>query len=315
MKVMKSHRSFFLFPSLIILLSFNSCDAKPADTSAEITLVGCTPGDQEIKSLLSIPAATPVDFIRWELMLTETGDNKKKFLLQIAFGESKPNTLGFINGGESKSIEGEYRISENSGDIHNEIYHLKNGTQPGEILLVKLSDNIFHLLNSQKRLMIGNGGWSYTLNRKQPLTGTSSELPTFITTTNMPDDTATQVIFEGRTPCLDFAKENNLTVSPGCFKLKWKLTLYREPETLEPSFYTLRRTNSRETDITGKWSVHRGTSSNPDAVVYQLDPDKPEQSLSIVLGDENVAFFLHKNNQLFTGNQDFSFTLNRRQKQ
>ena len=66
--------------------------------------------------------------------------------------------------------------------------------------------------------------------------------------------------------------------------------------------------------MTGKWTIIKGIQSNPKAVIYQLDPDKPEQSISLLLGDENVAFFLHKDNQLFTGNEDFSYTLNKRQK-
>jgi hypothetical protein len=65
-------------------------------------------------------------------------------------------------------------------------------------------------------------------------------------------------------------------------------------------------------DITGTWSITKGTESNPDAIIYQLDPDKPNQTISLLVGDENILYFLHKNQELFIGNGDFSFTLNKR---
>jgi len=46
--------------------------------------------------------------------------------------------------------------------------------------------------------------------------------------------------------------------------------------------------------------------------IYVLDPDKPERSLFLLQGDENVLFLLDRNQQLYVGNKDFSYTLNRR---
>lgn len=273
-----------------------------------------TPGDELIKSLLAISPETKVDFIRWNLTLKNAKAGKQLFLLNITYGESQPNTLGFINDGENKSIEGEYYILQEQGRINGDVYHLKSAKLVAEILMVKLSDNIFHLLTPEKKLMVGNGGWSYTLNRKERINDGSGDLPLFSILSDLPEDTSRQIIFDGRTPCLDFAKENSLTVTSDCFKLKWKLILNKDPQTFQPTTYILRRTNSRESDLTGKWTIIKRIQSNRNAVIYQLDPDKPEQSISLLLGDENVVFFLNKNNQLFTGDGDFSYTLNKRQK-
>src|SRR6476659_6690117 len=303
-----------LLLTFVMLSGFYSCVAKTKSLSSDINLVASTPGDEQIKSLLAISPETKVDFIRWKLTLQNTKANKQTFLLSIAYGESQPNTLGFKNGGENKSIKGEYNISQERGSINGDVYHLKGTKLTAEILMVKLSGNIFHLLTPQKQLMVGNGGWSYTLNRKEQLNSVSADLHALTILSDLPEDTAQQIIFDGRTPCLDFAKENDLTVASDCFKLKWKLILNKDPKTLQPTTYILRRTNSRESDLTGKWTIIKGIQSNPKAVIYQLDPDKPEQSISLLLGDENVAFFLHKDNQLFTGNEDFSYTLNKRQK-
>lgn len=297
-----------------MLSFFYSCGAKTKGIFSEINLVASTPGDEQIKSLLAISPETKVDFIRWNLTLKNAKAGKQLFLLNITYGESQPNTLGFINGGENKSIEGEYNISQEKGRINGDVYHLKSAKLVAEILMVKLSDNIFHLLTPEKKLMVGNGGWSYTLNRKERINNGSGDLPSLTILSDLPEDTSPQIIYDGRTPCLDFAEENSLTVTSDCFKLKWKLILNKDPKTLQPTTYVLRRTNSRESDLTGKWTIIKGIQSNRNAVIYQLDPDKPEQSISLLLGDENVVFFLHKNNQLFAGNGDFSYTLNKRQK-
>lgn len=316
MKPISSFFSFSLLLAFEMLSGFYSCETQTKNLPFDnINLVASTPGDEQIKSILAISPDKIVDFIRWDFHLTGTKSGKQIFALTITYGESQPNTTGFKNGGEKKSIEGKYSITNDNRYINGEIYHLKSAQLPTEILMVKLSDNLFHLLTPQNHLMIGNGGWSYTLNRKDPLTHVSENLPALRILKDMPEDTARQIIFDGRTPCLDFAKENNLTVAPDCIKLKWKLILNKDPQTLQPTTYTLHRTTNRESDITGKWTIINGMPLNPQAVIYQLDPDKPEQSVFLLLGDENVAFFLDKDKQLFIGNENFSYTLNKRQKQ
>nr|WP_294992779.1 hypothetical protein [uncultured Sediminibacterium sp.] len=313
MKIAGLFLNYSILFALTILSLFNSCDAKPKNSENIIHLVGCTPADDEIKQQLSIPLNTKADFIRWNLTLSEPNTGDQVFTLSIVYGESKPNTLGFIGGGLQKKFEGRYTVSENNERPTSRVYHLKSNKKDAAILLEKLSDNIFHLLTIQHKLMIGNGGWSYTLNRKKPLLSENSTLPAFAKQSAISEDTATQIIFEGRTPCLEFAAEHNLTVQPDCFKLKWKLTLSKDPVTLKPSSYALMRTNSRETAITGTWTILKGLPGNPNTVIYKLDPDQPTKSISLLLGDENIAFFLHKNNHFFIGNEDFSFTLNKRQ--
>jgi hypothetical protein len=158
--------------------------------------------------------------------------------------------------------------------------------------------------------MVGNGGWSYTLNRKAPPANDLTGLPSW--TTSLSGDTAGQAIFDGRTPCRDFAGQYNLQVAGDCHKLKWKLTLSRHPKTNEPTTYTLQSTLTGHKITGGDWTIIKGIETNPGAIIYQLDPDKPDRSVSFLVGDENVLFFLDRGNRLLTGNGDFSFTLNRR---
>lgn len=99
---------------------------------------------------------------------------------------------------------------------------------------------------------------------------------------------------------------------------------YQDPNTLAPTTYQLNSTyglteqgapsfmgGGNQVEIQGKWAIVKGTKTNPEAVVYQLDPDKPQGSLSFLKGDENVLFILDKDRNLMVGNADFSYTLNK----
>jgi hypothetical protein len=161
-----------------------------------------------------------------------------------------------------------------------------------------------------KRLMVGNGGWSYTLNRSDQEPDSMSTLTTMVPAATILNDKPIQLIFDGRTPCNDISTVYKLNTAPDCLKLKWRLTLNRDSVTFEPSIYKLERTDIRNSGaITGKWTVFCVSDS---AVVYKLDPDKPDNSISFLAGDKNVLFFLDKNYRLFSGNSEFSYTLNRK---
>lgn len=300
--------------TMIILLMCTvvlSCQGQPKTTEPEFLLVGSTPGDPEIKRLFTIASEDSVDFIRWHLTLSDVQKDPGQFHLDITYGLSKPNTLGFVEGGKQKSIKGEYSIQYDQKQKA-QVYRLKSKQIRGPFALVKISSNVFHLLSQSDKFMKGNGGWSYTLNRKASANVPVNDLPQLSSGFDPQTDTTTQFIFEGRTPCQELAKEKHITVVPECFKMKWKLILHRDPKDGMPTNYIIRRTNNRANDLTGTWTIRKGIGNDPNALVFQLDPDKPEKSISFLVGDDQVIFFLRNNGQLFVGNSDFSYTLNRR---
>lgn len=302
----------FLTCSLQVLciLIANSC--SPGTTSSDLVFVGSTPGDELIKSLLAIPSDTRVDFIRWDLTLKHTTTGDQTFELNIVFGESQPNTLGFRGGGEKRTFEGAYRVSKNEdNNLERLVYQLNSNKLPTSISMVQMNDNLLHLLTPQNHLMIGNGGWSYTLNRKEQVN--TRGLPSLTALSDLTHDTILQLVFVGRTPCQELAAEHSeMKVSNSCFKLKWKLTLNRDSVSHAPSTYTIRKVvDNIARDVSGKWTVIQGIASNPRAMIYQLDPENPETSISFFVADDNHLFFLNKANNLHVGNGDFSFTLNR----
>ncbi|MGA0560144.1 hypothetical protein ACO2Q8_26010 [Larkinella sp. VNQ87] len=112
--------------------------------------------------------------------------------------------------------------------------------------------------------------------------------------------------FEGRFPCAEIYRDWKMPVRPECVKLKWGLTLFQDPATHQPTTYRLNR-NTRE----GTWAIVRGTKTDPNAVVYQLDSDKPEVSIYLLKGDDNVLFVLDQERNFRVGNDYLSYTLNR----
>ncbi len=305
MKTMKS----FCSNLLLGLCVFFSTACSATQPSAERVLVGSTPGDELIKSLLTIPVETKVDFIKWNLKLTNA-TNHGTFLLDVHFGESRPNTLGFKNDGEKRSFEGTFTISENKNErIGSEVYQLKGNGLPSAISMIKVSENLFHLLTPQNKLLVGNGGWSYSLSRKELID--SGEI---LISSSVSDNRPLQLVFDGRTPCQEIANEHpEMGASQSCFKLKWRLILNRDSVSQLPTTYVIRKIVDNEPrDVSGKWTILKGTPANPDAIIYQIEPDKPDESISFLVADNDVLFILDKNGNPYIGNADFSFTLNRR---
>jgi len=122
-------------------------------------------------------------------------------------------------------------------------------------------------------------------------------------------------VFDGRTPCQYLIKLMTDQPMPDCTKLKWRLTLYKDSVSGHPSRYELISVfNEKANPRKGTWQIVKGARSNPEAIVYQLDPTS-SQSLLLLKADDNILYFLDKNKELLVGNKDFSYTLNRIHKQ
>ena len=128
--------------------------------------VGSTPCDSLIKSLLQIPSITKCDFLKWDLSLQKSSPDS--FHLTVFYGESQPNTNGFINGGKKIVVNGKYAINNGSGAIpHMKIYYLYGDKFMSPLLLIEMDSNILHFADANKNFIVGNGGWGYVLNRLQ----------------------------------------------------------------------------------------------------------------------------------------------------
>lgn len=126
--------------------------------------VGSTPCDAYIKATLGIPRADSCEFIKWELTILKNKEGVNKFQLTAKYGIGQPNTNGFKRGGNSLTIDGNITSSKgNKSGI--QLYRLQSNKIPSPLHLVKMDDNVFHFADNDQKLLVGNGGWGYVLNR------------------------------------------------------------------------------------------------------------------------------------------------------
>ena len=140
------------------------------------------------------------------------------------------------------------------------------------------------------------------------------------------------VVFAGTTPCGNVIRPlHKIGPEPDCqlkdckcFVVEWELTLYMDAATKEPTRFKLKginRFNVKETNMYSepgtiseaerKWTIIRGTKTNPNAIYYQLNPDKPGMGLSFLKLSDNLLHIVDQNEKLMIGNEFHSYTLNR----
>jgi hypothetical protein len=255
----------------------------------ERAYTGSTPADAVIRSFLGIPLTDSVDFIRWKLMV---GD--KDYQLQCNYGIGKNNTNGFINGGRKIELKGSLKKDKN-------YYQLQNGDKT--LNVAELNNNLLHLLNDDKTLLIGNGGWSYTLNNMAP---SVSDQVNFGSNRSVLNDS---IVFEGRTPC---KIPGIIPAGVECYKLKWYIVFYANAGKNEPGGYKVYGTTWRKNGPrTGSWKIITGKNGR---IVYQLNDDNSKAFLYLLKLDENILVFTDADGKLLVGDEDFSYTLNRSHK-
>jgi hypothetical protein len=280
---------------VVMALLATSC-AVGADH--RFTLVGSTPCDPAIRNALSIDATTKCDFIRWNLTLDETRGNK--FTLEINYGESQPNTTGFVGGGKNLAATGKFEIAKGGRDT----YRLKSDPPAIDLSLAKLNTNLFHVVLQPNVTMIGNGGWSYVLNRHPAIA--SSQIPATMVA-GLQEKAET--VYIGRTPCKEIADLAGILKEADCFKLKWKLTLNRDARTYSPTTFTIESTFARDKPITGKWTSAKDSGGS---IRYRLEPDAL-RSISLLVLDDHHLLFLDTAGRPLVGNADFSYVLDKAQ--
>jgi hypothetical protein len=236
--------------------------------------------------------------------------------LTSAYGLAKPNTNDLIDGGTPIVMEGNWAITTGTkSDPEATVYQLNTSDSQTTVSFLKISDDLIHILSSEKSLLVGNGAWSYTLNRmdNQSPEELSEESrpdpPTRPPQPPMPAGSSVFAVFDGRTPCHEIVLEfTNTAPFPGCLKIKWRLTLYQDSVTGEPGTYLFMGTSQfRE----GSWRIINGMNGHPDAIVYQLYPEDAQEPVSFLKVDDNHLYLMDRKLNLLVGNELFSYTLNR----
>src|SRR5687767_14552277 len=116
-------KAFILFLFLIA----NSCvSAKEKNYTAS------TPADKNVRNFLGINLKDSIDFIRWNLKLTDDSE----FKLSCSYGIGKPNTNGFI---DEKKVEIKGVLAKQGN-----VYMFSAGGK--SLSFVELNQNLLHIL-------------------------------------------------------------------------------------------------------------------------------------------------------------------------
>lgn len=270
--------------NFLLLLFILSCTTT---SGKEKTYIASTPAGVVVKKFLGISLSDSVDFVRWELFIRDN-----RYHIHCNYGISQPNTNGFIGGGVKMELSGEWKKTGN-------YYELQNGNE--KLVIAELNDDLLHLADTNKNLLVGNGGWSYTLNSLAP-SGTD-QLSLSPEQTVLSDS----MKFEGRSPC---KVPGIISEGRECYKIKWLITLYADKKKNEPGQYKILATRWRqEGGKTGNWSI---ITTKDGHTIYQLNDEKGKGLIHLLKADNNVLLFTDANGKVLTGDGDFSYTLNRR---
>ena len=242
----------------------------------EMNFTASTPANREVRDFLMISQGDSIDFIRWKLKIV----NLKEFDLSCSYGISKPNTNGFID--EKKvQIKGIVNFSDRTLTLN---HHDKS------LSMQVLNNNIVHLLNKDGSMMVGNGGWSYTLNSIKPVP--DGELKFKSKNAIFKDS----IVFEGRTPCRGIEELTEGRTRPECYKKKWLIYLYKSsPSASSGTFLMAIATESIDGDIPGNtgdmdtWIVKLNSDGSKDWIKSYSGPGR-DACQALVLTDD--GFFM-----------------------
>lgn len=250
----------------------------------ETRYTASTPAGRTVREFLGINRSDSIDFIRWHVAITDS----KKFDLSCSYGLSKPNTNGFV---DEKKITLKGTVNFKNGILTLRL--------PGKNLsLIVLDDNILHLLDKDSTMMVGNGGWSYTLNAMTKVPVSKLYLK------QQPPAFKDSMVFEGRTPCKGIEEMMTGISRPDCYKKKWLVYLYKRNPSATTGSY---RIGSTAGSYRGIWNLEKANGKT----IYHLQLNNGH-SLALLQVDKNIIYLLDTKGELMVGDHDFSYSLNRK---
>ena len=293
-----------------------SVSAVPGSGRAEpLDFAGTTLcGDASRAFLGGLDVGAPCHAITWRIRLEPSTDGRAGWSLTATYGVPPASNPNLMVDGPKVTLKGTWTVTKGAGrDVSASVYRLTSEARR-TVAFVRISDDLVHMLGDDGRLMVGTGGWSYTLNRADRMEkpGQPATAPDMSYTIS-PRGSGNTVfgVFEGRTPCTGVARELKIEPVAGCLKVKWRVTLFQNPSTGQPATYKIEGTLHRQRAREGSWRIVRGTPDDPRAIVYELAATEREAALRLLQVDDRVLFFAGQDGNLLIGNVDFSYTLNR----
>lgn len=151
-------KALVLTVSTLLFITATSCSQNRPDAAA--VYVASTPCSQGTRPLPGMDLQTGCELMKWKLVLHE-----HTFELHCDYGMTQASTKGFSKG-KSLDLSGSWTIQKGT-PAHPQatVYRLHDNKTDKNISFIRLSGELLHLLDANGGLMIGNGGWSYTLSK------------------------------------------------------------------------------------------------------------------------------------------------------
>lgn len=300
----------------LVVVALLSSPGLDADQPGVMVFVGTTPAGEQIRQLLGIPTAAAADLVEWQLTLTGAtgaGAEPPTYQLRYRFGPARPNQPGLDDRDETRERRGVWRSEERPFQRRAAAVVVLDD----RFELLRVSETLLHVLDREARLLVGNGGWSYTLVRGDaaeravnPQLAAADPGDASGRTTARASGPRVYGVFDGRTPCQGIARELAVPARPGCWKAKWRLTLFHDPGTRQPASYRLEGTLYRSAPREGRWRILPATAARYPKV-YELQSAAGDPSVLLLEGDDGVLFFLDRQQRPMPGNARNAYTLDR----
>jgi hypothetical protein len=307
--------STIIFCGFIGITNAYSQSSKPGHQVYSI-YEATTPCNDAIKKMLHISPETKCEMMRWRLSVYEDIKSVPSgFDLIYTYGIGKQGTKGFTESATTVELKGRLTIDQKAKSI---IYNLYDDSSKISLSFLQPDQNLLHLLNENKQLMIGTAAWSYTLSRISPLAYINKFSLQPVSKNYIESDSASFGVFVGRVPCNNELRELHGIPARGCDIIKCRLVLYIDTKTHQPTTFLLQTIyvgngDDNKYNTTGKWKLLQDIKYDPSTVFFKLEPDssKSQTSFTLLKADDNILFFLDKDNNLMVGSTYCSYTLNR----
>lgn len=297
-------RCFAIAAALAFAMPLAAAEPSPA------TFVGTTPCGDAVRAFIGLSGGAKCPAVLWNLTLG-TVEDANRWRLTAIYGS--PMITGMMDPTTvtKQGILVRTAIQRFGGE--SALFRLTDGAS--SIAFAQLGDDLVNVAREDGSLVPGTSAYSYTLTRAENVEPPVAEISRVSEGdyTLPPKETGPQVlgIFGGRSPCAGLARESRFADADGCVRIKWRVTLLRDPRTNQPTIYKVDNSLNRGRSWTGTWRIVRGAPGFPTATVYQLDAGTSHGAILFLAPDDNLLLFLNQQYQPLPGNKDFNYTLAR----
>ena len=158
-----------LLSAAVFMFCCVACGQTEQNVQASpVIFVASTPCSAGTRPLPGMRLTGKCELIKWRLQIFGIAGDKgtRAYILDCDYGVAQQGTRGLVDGGTHLHREGKWAMQTGMAGDSTAVVFCLDPDKPNEsVYLLKLSDELLHLLDSDRQLMTGSAAWSYTLNK------------------------------------------------------------------------------------------------------------------------------------------------------